>query len=500
MNIKKIPEDQVSRIPGIGKVMLIVQRQPGAELSDYLAYIRENGEQIDRGEPFDKRPPIDSRTPFDERPPIDSRTPFDRRPPIDSRTPFDERPPIDNGTPFDRRPPIDNGTPFDERPPIDSRAPFDERPPIDNGTPFDEKPPIDSGTPFDERPPITKEDKKDKSPLGKYVKRGMAVGIAVLLLFALATVKEKTHATSYIPSDYTSSVEVSDIALINIDGQYVQYSGSVYDDPGKLIHDMRDAAIGENNGTLEGIAEHFATTTDESRVAEEETILEISSKFQAQQRIIDESERILKSSASDIEKREALEKIIGAKRAIQTLYIENEDLYDMYTSLARGAYEKNGGDERTRQENELTYLGEMEYYLAIKNLGVDIMSLNSSIYTLDNPQRLFEEEPAPKGTVDTRYIIDTEILGHDIHIGEISSTEVTGLEYDPSITVNEGGTTVTNGQVLITEEAIQDTQTTRKGIFAVVDIIKRFIEGKETGEIEIFGQTVHDDPHIEDKE
>ena len=105
---------------------------------------------------------------------------------------------------------------------------------------------------------------------------------------------------------------------------------------------------------------------------------------------------------------------------------------------------------------------------------------------------LFDEQLAPKGTVDTNYIID---IG-PVELGMIKETKVTDLEYDPSITMGEGDTTLTSEKINITEKAIQETQTTRKGMFAVIDIIKNAIQKKELGEITIFGHEVHDDPHI----
>ena len=440
--VRKVPEDEIKRVSVPGNVILVVKKQEDAtKLSDYIACIKDNGERVVSGEPLysDVEEVIDN-----EWQPITDVV-------EESQT-------------------ITEDTPIDDKEPTEDKQPTDEEK-------EEEEEPI----------PI---------PIKDWIKKGVAIGISALLAVAILGTKEKTHQTVDVSADRTEEEAVSDIVLIEVDGQYIQYIGSVYKDPGTLIRDMRDAALGEDLLFTDARNEILANTTEESRIAEEETILEISNQFQEQQSIIFENEQILNSSASESEKAEAIQKIIDAKKEIQTLYRDNYELYVSYANMAKAAHSRYGGDERTEQENEMVDAEVAEYNLSIQDLNKDIISLNDTLYVVKNPRVLFDEEPAPEGTVTTAYIIDAEIAGQPIQLGEISSTEVIDLEYTTSARVDKEGETKTSGTVVVDAGAIQKTETTRKGIFAVLDIIQRRIQELETGEITILGHKVHDDPHI----
>ncbi len=493
MSIRKVPDDEILKIPGSGIVSLIVKRQKGAKLSDYLVYIKENGEEISNG-----REPKSSEYTFDGGSSKDDSI-IGNGAGIKSDSSISDSHGLGGYTSDRREIGSDSsglGGYTSDR--IESGS---DTHIIDGvsgtGEYTSEQFEIDDNMDGEEDSKEDDEDKKRGLPLlKKYAIRGASLGLAGLLLLAIGGTKQITHKTTYSMSDYSSVEEVSDIELICIDGKYVQYAGSVYQDPGKMIHDMRDAAIGEQNGNYEGIRKYFSSQTEEERIAEEEKILAISDAFQEQQRLISENEEILRSpTATDSEKKNALENIKSAKKEMKKIYHDNLELYLTYTEAARDAYDSYS-DDRTQQEKELTRLGESEYTIAMKNLDLDVQSLQDSLTVLDNPQMLFKEPPSPEGTVDTTYIVDTSVLGHDIQFGMVKSDEVTELEYDPAISAQKGGSTITNGEVIISEQAIQTTHTTRKGIFAVMDILSRALRGEEIGQISFFGRKIHDDPHI----
>lgn len=425
MKTKKVPDDQVRKFPGIKSVIMVVEIQEGAQIDDYIAAIKKNGEEID--DIIYDDPDIGGKDPIDPDPikPIDPD-------------------------------------------PISTEE--------DNQKEDD--------------------DEKEKRPLGKFAKRAAIVALAGLLLSGIATTKYVTEDTKIIPADKTHQAEIADIMLIEVDGEWVQYIGSVYDDPGQLLHDMRDAALGELLGTQNGRNYYDSYSTEALRVNQEEEILKVSDEFQKQQAIIKECEGILVSgTASTQQKKKALEDIITAKESIKQLYVENTEAYTEYAWMAKNAYARNGGDARTDQERAMIFASEIKYLNNIEELENDTVRMKSLIDTLNNPENLFEEQPAPKGTVENDYAID---FGK-VKLGKIEETLVTDLDYIENVTLENGEVTETSGRVIINASAIEEIETTTKGIWAVYNIIKDAVNGKDIGDVYVLGNQHHDNSNIENE-
>ena len=287
-----------------------------------------------------------------------------------------------------------------------------------------------------------KDDKKTKilPPwIGKAVKIGSAVIAAGLILSAIATTKVVTTDEIVTPSDYKATDEVSDIILTSFKDGEVMIPSSVIPNPGILIKHQRAEYIAENNGTREGVNEYLENSTDESRIAEEEKIEEITKSFDEQQKIIHEAQKILEdSNATDSQKYEAIQTIKSAKSEEISIYTTNYDLYKQYSQKSVDAFNKDGGDERSEFETDVAGLENSEYMIAISNLERDESSLRSILGVLDNPEMLFEETSPAEGTTVKDYVIETEIFGKPIKFLEKSDKFYISVDYDTDLQLQEG--------------------------------------------------------------
>jgi len=131
-----------------------------------------------------------------------------------------------------------------------------------------------------------------------------------------------------------------------------------------------------------------------------------------------------------------------------------------------------------------------EYKQNIENLKISIDNIDSLIETLENPQMLYKEGIAPEGSKINDYLFDFTVFGHEFN-WTLSTTEVESLEFKPQITAEEKEATAMDTKYTITEKAVQKTNTTRKRIIAYIDILKRWITGKDVGDIYLFGIHIH---------
>ncbi len=346
-----------------------------------------------------------------------------------------------------------------------------------------------------------KEEEKKKAPawLGKAVKIGTAALAAALLISAIATTKISVNEKTVTPSDYTVTNEASDIISIRIGDQDVQIPSSVIENPGILIKHQRAEYLAENNGSYEGIREYFENSTDESRVSEEERIEEITKSFDEQQQIINEATQVIQDeNATDAQKQEALKKIQAAKDAQLGIYEGNMDLFLMYNQDSIDAFNRNGGDDRTAYEEAVAKLEVSEYGIAMQNLQRDVLSISASIGTLETPEVLFEETSPEAGTTEKSYVIDTELFGKPVKIWEKSDTYYISVDYDTDLQLTEGHQ-VGEGEFTISADEIVNTETTKKNIFAVAEIVKRLANHQDLGEISIYGHTVYGNNEPGDK-
>ena len=340
-----------------------------------------------------------------------------------------------------------------------------------------------------------KDDKKTKilPPwIGKAVKIGSAVIAAGLILSAIATTKVVTTDEIVTPSDYKATDEVSDIILTSFKDGEVMIPSSVISNPGILIKHQRAEYIAENNGTREGVNEYLENSTDESRIAEEEKIEEITKSFDEQQKIIHEAQKVLEdSNATDSQKYEAIQTIKSAKAEEISIYMTNYDLYKQYSQKSVDAFNKDGGDERSEFETDVAGLENSEYMIAISNLERDESSLRSILGVLDNPEMLFEETSPAEGTTVKDYVIETEIFGKPVKFWEKSDKFYISVDYDTDLQLQEGHQ-VGSGITSITANEITKTETTFEGISGIVEGLKRLTAGKDINEVSIFGKTIYE--------
>lgn len=340
-----------------------------------------------------------------------------------------------------------------------------------------------------------KDDKKTKilPPwIGKAVKIGSAVIAAGLILSAIATTKVVTTDEIVTPSDYKATDEVSDIILTSFKDGEVMIPSSVIPNPGILIKHQRAEYIAENNGTREGVNEYLENSTDESRIAEEEKIEEITKSFDEQQKIIHEAQKILEdSNATDSQKYEAIQTIKSAKSEEISIYTTNYDLYKQYSQKSVDAFNKDGGDERSEFETDVAGLENSEYMIAISNLERDESSLRSILGVLDNPEMLFEETSPAEGTTVKDYVIETEIFGKPIKFLEKSDKFYISVDYDTDLQLQEGHQ-VGSGITSITADEITEIETTSKNIFGIGKFVECWTQGKDIEEVSIFGKTIYE--------
>lgn len=340
-----------------------------------------------------------------------------------------------------------------------------------------------------------KDDKKTKilPPwIGKAVKIGSAVIAAGLILSAIATTKVVTTDEIVTPSDYKATDEVSDIILTSFKDGEVMIPSSVISNPGILIKHQRAEYIAENNGTREGVNEYLENSTDESRIAEEEKIEEITKSFDEQQKIIHEAQKILEdSNATDSQKYEAIQTIKSAKSEEISIYTTNYDLYKQYSQKSVDAFNKDGGDERSEFETDVAGLENSEYMIAISNLERDESSLRSILGVLDNPEMLFEETSPAEGTTVKDYVIETEIFGKPIKFLEKSDKFYISVDYDTDLQLQEGHQ-VGSGITSITADEITEIETTSKNIFGIGKFVECWTQGKDIEEVSIFGKTIYE--------
>ena len=340
-----------------------------------------------------------------------------------------------------------------------------------------------------------KDDKKTKilPPwIGKAVKIGSAVIAAGLILSAIATTKVVTTDEIVTPSDYKATDEVSDIILTSFKDGEVMIPSSVIPNPGILIKHQRAEYIAENNGTREGVNEYLENSTDESRIAEEEKIEEITKSFDEQQKIIHEAQKILEdSNATDSQKYEAIQTIKSAKSEEISIYTTNYDLYKQYSQKSVDAFNKDGGDERSEFETDVAGLENSEYMIAISNLERDESSLKSILGVLDNPEMLFEETSPAEGTTVKDYVIETEIFGKPIKFLEKSDKFYISVDYDTDLQLQEGHQ-VGSGITSITADEITEIETTSKNIFGIGKIVEHLTQGKDIDTVSIFGKTIYE--------
>lgn len=340
-----------------------------------------------------------------------------------------------------------------------------------------------------------KDDKKTKilPPwIGKAVKIGSAVIAAGLILSAIATTKVVTTDEIVTPSDYKATDEVSDIILTSFKDGEVMIPSSVISNPGILIKHQRAEYIAENNGTREGVNEYLENSTDESRIAEEEKIEEITKSFDEQQKIIHEAQKILEdSNATDSQKYEAIQTIKSAKSEEISIYTTNYDLYKQYSQKSVDAFNKDGGDERSEFETDVAGLENSEYMIAISNLERDESSLRSILGVLDNPEMLFEETSPAEGTTVKDYVIETEIFGKPVKFWEKSDKFYISVDYDTDLQLQEGHQ-VGSGITSITADEITEIETTSKNIFGIGKIVEHLTQGKDIDTVSIFGKTIYE--------
>ncbi len=340
-----------------------------------------------------------------------------------------------------------------------------------------------------------KDDKKTKilPPwIGKAVKIGSAVIAAGLILSAIATTKVVTTDEIVTPSDYKATDEVSDIILTSFKDGEVMIPSSVIPNPGILIKHQRAEYIAENNGTREGVNEYLENSTDESRIAEEEKIEEITKSFDEQQKIIHEAQKILEdSNATDSQKYEAIQTIKSAKSEEISIYTTNYDLYKQYSQKSVDAFNKDGGDERSEFETDVAGLENSEYMIAISNLERDESSLRSILGVLDNPEMLFEETSPAEGTTVKDYVIETEIFGKPVKFWEKSDKFYISVDYDTDLQLQEGHQ-VGSGITAITADEITEIETTSKNIFGIGKFVECWTQGKDIEEVSIFGKTIYE--------
>lgn len=340
-----------------------------------------------------------------------------------------------------------------------------------------------------------KDDKKTKilPPwIGKAVKIGSAVIAAGLILSAIATTKVVTTDEIVTPSDYKATDEVSDIILTSFKDGEVMIPSSVISNPGILIKHQRAEYIAENNGTREGVNEYLENSTDESRIAEEEKIEEITKSFDEQQKIIHEAQKILEdSNATDSQKYEAIQTIKSAKSEEISIYTTNYDLYKQYSQKSVDAFNKDGGDERSEFETDVAGLENSEYMIAISNLERDESSLRSILGVLDNPEMLFEETSPAEGTTVKDYVIETEIFGKPVKFWEKSDKFYISVDYDTDLQLQEGHQ-VGSGITSITADEITEIETTSKNIFGIGKFVECWTQGKDIEEVSIFGKTIYE--------
>ena len=328
--------------------------------------------------------------------------------------------------------------------------------------------------------------------VGKATKIGTSILAATLLLSAIATTKVVTTDRIVTPSDYTATDEVSDIIVADFGDGKVSIPSSVIPNPGILIKHQRAEYIAENNGTREGVNEYLENSTDESRIAEEEKIEEITKSFDEQQKIIHEAQKVLEdSNATDSQKYEAIQTIKSAKAEEISIYMTNYDLYKQYSQKSVDAFNKDGGDERSEFETDVSRLENSEYMIAISNLERDESSLRSILGVLDNPEMLFEETSPAEGTTVKDYVIETEIFGKPIKFLEKSDKFYISVDYDTDLQLQEGHQ-VGSGITSITADKITKTETTFKGISGIVESLKRLTSGKDINEVSIFGKTIYE--------
>ena len=340
-----------------------------------------------------------------------------------------------------------------------------------------------------------KDDKKTKilPPwIGKAVKIGSAVIAAGLILSAIATTKVVTTDEIVTPSDYKATDEVSDIILTSFKDGEVMIPSSVISNPGILIKHQRAEYIAENNGTREGVNEYLENSTDESRIAEEEKIEEITKSFDEQQKIIHEAQKILEdSNATDSQKYEAIQTIKSAKSEEISIYTTNYDLYKQYSQKSVDAFNKDGGDERSEFETDVAGLENSEYMIAISNLERDESSLRSILGVLDNPEMLFKETSPAEGTTVKDYVIETEIFGKPVKFWEKSDKFYISVDYDTDLQLQEGHQ-VGSGITSITADEITEIETTSKNIFGIGKFVECWTQGKDIEEVSIFGKTIYE--------
>lgn len=328
--------------------------------------------------------------------------------------------------------------------------------------------------------------------IGKAVKIGSAVIAAGLILSAIATTKVVTTDEIVTPSDYKATDEVSDIILTSFKDGEVMIPSSVIPNPGILIKHQRAEYIAENNGTREGVNEYLENSTDESRIAEEEKIEEITKSFDEQQKIIHEAQKILEdSNATDSQKYEAIQTIKSAKSEEISIYTTNYDLYKQYSQKSVDAFNKDGGDERSEFETDVAGLENSEYMIAISNLERDESSLRSILGVLDNPEMLFEETSPAEGTTVKDYVIETEIFGKPVKFWEKSDKFYISVDYDTDLQLQEGHQ-VGSGITAITADEITEIETTSKNIFGIGKFVECWTQGKDIEEVSIFGKTIYE--------
>ena len=267
---------------------------------------------------------------------------------------------------------------------------------------------------------------------------------------------------------------------------------SVISNPGILIKHQRAEYIAENNGTREGVNEYLENSTDESRIAEEEKIEEITKSFDEQQKIIHEAQKILEdSNATDSQKYEAIQTIKSAKSEEISIYTTNYDLYKQYSQKSVDAFNKDGGDERSEFETDVAGLENSEYMIAISNLERDESSLRSILGVLDNPEMLFEETSPAEGTTVKDYVIETEIFGKPVKFWEKSDKFYISVDYDTDLQLQEGHQ-VGSGITSITADEITEIETTSKNIFGIGKFVECWTQGKDIEEVSIFGKTIYE--------
>ena len=342
--------------------------------------------------------------------------------------------------------------------------------------------------------------KDDGKKLGHATKRGVFWKILmIMLMVGIVTAKDVEYTIATQDNDYEYDGSVSDLYpeeignykmvqdedgnwVVITEGEEIQYAAEQVRNPGDIISDLRERALGEELGRRSG-REKYDNIPEDERVEDENRINEISQKFDDLLKVIKDARTIIEdSNATSEEKAQALEKIRDAKEAQYNLFTENQDLFNKYMTEAENAY-TNPADERTADDYERLVEIANEWEDSQENLKGDMKSVEMAKDTLENPQIMFEEPSAPVGTKEEDYYIEIPGIGpfEDFKALKAEENEVVDLVYESDVNSREAQN---NGdgqeqEGIINTDATENVtiKTTRYGINAMLHDFKSFGKG-----------------------